>query len=122
MTTAATVFGHMPLGIRHRGRGRGAQQHRHHAGDGITIGTLFILPAVPVIGREQDGPVELTMLYVPFDTFTPIVDEERYRCLKRRSLYSYEAVDLSFSADLPVDPDGLVTDYPDMFERAVIAS
>ena len=45
-----------------------------------------------------------------------------YRCLKRRSLYRYEAVDLSFSADLPVDPDGLVTDYPDMFERVIIAS
>jgi hypothetical protein len=32
------------------------------------------------------------------------------------------SVDLSFSADLPVDPDGLVTDYPDIFERVVIAS
>jgi hypothetical protein len=46
----------------------------------------------------------------------------RYRCPKRRSLYRYEAVDLSFSTDLPVDPDGLVTDYPDMFERVVITS
>jgi hypothetical protein len=70
----------------------------------------------------QDGSVELKMLYVPFDTFTPIVDEQRYRCLKSRSLYRYEAVDLSFSADLPVDPDGLVTDYPSMFERVAIAS
>jgi uncharacterized protein len=37
----------------------------------------------------HDGPVELKMLYVPFDTFTPIVDEQRYTCLKRRSLYRY---------------------------------
>jgi uncharacterized protein len=70
----------------------------------------------------HDGPVELKMLYVPFDTFKPIVDEQRYRCLARRSLYRYEAVDRSFSADLPVDPDGLVTDYPGMFERVDIAS
>ena len=70
----------------------------------------------------HDGPVELKMLYVPFDTFTPIVDEQRYRCLARRSLYRYEAVDRSFSADLPVDSDGLVTDYPGLFERVAIAS
>jgi hypothetical protein len=44
-----------------------------------------------------------------------------YRCLKRRRPYRYEAVDLSFSADLPADLD-VVTDYPDMFERVVIAS
>ena len=70
----------------------------------------------------HDGPVELKMLYVPFDTFTPLIDEQRYRCLARRSLYRYEAVDGSFSADLPVDPDGLVTDYPGLFERVAIAS
>jgi hypothetical protein len=70
----------------------------------------------------HDGPVEPKMVYVPFDTFTPIVDEQRYTCLKRRSLYRYEAVDRSFSADLPVNPDGLVTDYPGMFERVDIAS
>ena len=60
----------------------------------------------------HDGPVELKMLYVPFDTFTPIVDEQRYRCPARRSLYRYEAVDRSFSADLPVDPDGLADRLP----------
>jgi uncharacterized protein len=70
----------------------------------------------------RDGPVELKMLYVPFDTFAPIVDEQRYRCLACRSLYRYEAVDRSFSADLPVDADGLVTDYPALFERVAIAS
>jgi hypothetical protein len=60
----------------------------------------------------HDGPVELKMLYVPFDTFTRIVDEQRYRCLARRSLYRYEALDRRFSADFRVDLDGLVTDYP----------
>ena len=32
MTTAATVVGHFPLVHRDRARRRGAQQHRHHAG------------------------------------------------------------------------------------------
>ena len=57
------------------------------------------------------------MLYVPFDTFEPIVDEQRYRCLKDGALYRYEAVDRTFAADLPVDRDGLVLDYPTLFER-----
>ena len=65
----------------------------------------------------NDSPVELKVVYVPFDTFTPIVDEQRYRCLERGKLYRYEAVDRSFSADLPVDSDGLVTDYPGLFKR-----
>jgi hypothetical protein len=57
------------------------------------------------------------------DIFAPPLDRRRaqvrppawvgpYRCLERRSLHRYEPVDLSFSADLPVGPGGLVTDYP----------
>jgi hypothetical protein len=32
-------------------------------------------------------------------------------------LYRYEAVDRSFTADLTVDEDGLVTEYPGLFVR-----
>jgi uncharacterized protein len=57
------------------------------------------------------------MAYVPFDTFTPVVDGQTYRCLKEDRLYRYEAADRSFTADLTVDDDGLVTDYPGLFAR-----
>jgi hypothetical protein len=57
------------------------------------------------------------MLYIPFDTFEPLVDEQRYTCLEQRRIYRYEAVDRSFAADLPVDEDGLVLDYPTLFTR-----
>jgi uncharacterized protein len=67
--------------------------------------------------QKGAAAVELRMLYVPFDTFEPIVDEQRYRCLKDDALYRYEAVDRTFAADLPVDRDGLVLDYPTLFER-----
>lgn len=67
--------------------------------------------------NEESGAVELKMLYVPFDTFEPIVDFQRYRCLQRGHVYRYEAVDRSFSADLPVDDDGIVLDYPTLFDR-----
>lgn len=65
----------------------------------------------------QSGTAKLTMLYVPFDTFDPFPDRQNYTCLTQNRLYRYEAGDRSFAADLPVDEDGLVTDYPTLFER-----
>lgn len=67
--------------------------------------------------RPEDGPRELRVAYIPFTTFEPAVDEQRYRCLEADALYRYEAVDRSFAADLPVDRDGLVIDYPTLFVR-----
>ena len=65
------------------------------------------------------GAVEFRMLYVPFATFEPTVDEQRYRCLGPGH-YRYEAVDRSFSADLTLDDDGLVVDYPTLFHRVPV--
>jgi uncharacterized protein len=62
--------------------------------------------------------VALSMVYVPFDTFSPKIDGQSYRCLQPGRLYRYQALDRSFAADLPVDSDGLVIDYPTLFERA----
>jgi len=64
----------------------------------------------------RHGPVELSMLWFPFNTFEPFVDRQRYACL-RAGLYRFEAVDGTFSADLPVDADGFVLDYPKLFKR-----
>ena len=65
----------------------------------------------------KDGTVNLTMLYIPFDTFEPFPDGQNYTCLQEDRLYRYEAADRSFSAELPVDEDGLVMDYPTLFKR-----
>jgi hypothetical protein len=74
------------------------------------------------IGRLDLGvdrqAVTLSMVYVPFDTFAPTLDGQCYRCLQRGRLYRYQALDRSFAADLTVDDDGLVIDYPTLFERA----
>jgi hypothetical protein len=56
------------------------------------------------------------MLYVPFDTFEPVVDEQVYTCLGPR-LFRYEAADGSFAADLPLVEHGRVLDYPTLFQR-----
>lgn len=70
------------------------------------------------LGLTPDaGTVRLNMLYVPFDTFEPFADGQNYTCLEEGRLYRYEAEDRSFAADLPVDEDGLVTDYPTLFQR-----
>jgi hypothetical protein len=66
------------------------------------------------VGSEA---VALSMVYVPFDTFSPTIDRQSYRCLQPGRLYRYQALDRSFAADLPVDGDGLVIDYPTLFER-----
>ena len=63
------------------------------------------------------GKARLKMLYVPFDTFEPVVDGQHYTCFDDGRLYRYEAEDRSFAADLPVDEDGLVIDYPTLFQR-----
>lgn len=67
--------------------------------------------------KPADGTAKLTMLYVPFDTFEPFPDGQNYTYLEEGRLYRYEAEDRSFAADLPVDEDGLVMDYPTLFKR-----
>lgn len=62
---------------------------------------------------------ELRMAYVPFDTFEPIVDGQIYVCLEPGRRFHYQAADRSFEAELTVDQDGLVTDYPSLFARVI---
>jgi hypothetical protein len=69
------------------------------------------------LGADRPA-VTLSMVYVPFDTFAPTIDGQCYRCLQPGRLYRYQALDRSFAADLTVDQDGLVIDYPTLFERA----
>jgi hypothetical protein len=64
--------------------------------------------------------VTLTVVYlsVPELTFYPA--QQRYTCLEKSptsGLYRYESLDSDFRADLPVDDDGLVLDYPGLFRR-----
>lgn len=58
----------------------------------------------------------VAMLFVPFDSFVPFVTEQVYTCLAPR-LFRFETADGSFTAELPVDEDGLVVDYPCLFQR-----
>jgi hypothetical protein len=43
---------------------------------------------------------------------------QRYTALEAGRLYRFQGLDTGFQADLPVDADGLVLDYPGLFRRA----
>lgn len=85
-------------------------------------GTPFTntLPIRRLALTPASGTVKLQMLYVPFDGFSPLRDGQHYTCLQQDQLYRYQAADRQFSADLPVDEDGLVKDYPTLFRRVPV--
>ncbi len=70
----------------------------------------------------ESADLELFYLTVPEMRVEPA--RQRYTCLKRDAqggLYRFESLDgefAGFTADLPVDTDGLVLDYPGLFRRA----
>lgn len=75
------------------------------------------LPIRRLALAPEHSTARLRMVYVPFDTFEPFPDGQLYTCIAPASRYLYEAEDGTFTAELPVDADGFVTDYPTLFER-----
>ena len=69
--------------------------------------------------RLQPGEArDLRMLYVMVPELTVRAADQRYTCLELTDaggVYRYESG--SFQADLRVDPDGLVVDYPGLWRR-----
>ena len=55
------------------------------------------------------------MLYVPFDTLAPRRDRQRYTCLEPGRRFRYEGLRTGFTAEIGIDDDGLVVDYPGLF-------
>ncbi|MDR5817897.1 putative glycolipid-binding domain-containing protein [Caballeronia sp. LZ033] len=45
--------------------------------------------------------------------------EQAYTCIEPGRRYRYEGLDTGFTAEITVDADGLVLDYPDLFKRIV---
>jgi uncharacterized protein len=77
--------------------------------------TLPIRRAPLAIGESK----RFKMAYIPADTMEPFADEQTYTRLSER-VYRFEngEGDDYFTADITVDEDGLVVDYPGLFERA----
>jgi uncharacterized protein len=63
---------------------------------------------------------QLTVVHITVPELTIRALPQRYTCLEvgsQGSVYRYEALSRNFSADLLVDRDGLVIEYPQAFRR-----
>lgn len=74
------------------------------------------------LNLAKDEKADLRVAYVPVPDLAVRPVEQRYTCLEPHDpdggSYRYEGLFRSFAADLPVDPDGLVIDYPETFRRS----
>ncbi len=60
---------------------------------------------------------ELSMVYIAVPDLAPRKVKQRYTCLESNRLYRYEGLDSGFTAEVTVDEDGLIVDYPGIFSR-----
>jgi uncharacterized protein len=71
------------------------------------------------------GPVELTMAWVSVPDLSVKADGQRYSFVsadRDSHVIRYEAIDGTFAADITLDRDGIVIDYPDIARRLTQAS
>jgi hypothetical protein len=61
--------------------------------------------------------VEIRLCYIDVPDLTVSPGNQRYTALTPGALYRFESLDSGFTADLPVDGDGFVLDYPGLFKR-----
>ena len=74
------------------------------------------------LGLREEESSEIVAVYVNVPNMRLDTSRQRYTCLERNAeggLYRYEDEGLfrGFTADLMVDADGLVLDYPGIFRR-----
>jgi hypothetical protein len=66
----------------------------------------------------KDGEsVDIRLCYITVPQLTVAPADQRYTALNAGSLYRFESLENGFTADLPVDQDGFVLDYPGLFKR-----
>ncbi|GAA0222888.1 putative glycolipid-binding domain-containing protein [Haladaptatus pallidirubidus] len=89
----------------------------------VDIAVTPFTNAIP-IRRLDWNPGEsatISVVYLNVSAMTAEAVEQRYTCLEpldsSGGLFRYESVDSEFTAELPVDSDGLVLDYPGLFRR-----
>jgi uncharacterized protein len=72
------------------------------------------------LGLAPGESAEITVAYFDGAELQPWPEPQRYTCLEKSSggaLFRFLSLDGGFTADLHVDADGLVLDYPGLFRR-----
>ncbi|SAL20790.1 transcriptional regulator [Caballeronia peredens] len=59
----------------------------------------------------------IRVAYVRVPELSVSAVEQAYTCLEPNHRYRYEGLDTGFTAEITVDADGLVVDYPGLFRR-----
>ena len=61
--------------------------------------------------------MDIRLCYIGTPDLAVSPADQRYTALEAGSLYRFESLESGFTADLPVDEDGFVLDYPGLFRR-----
>lgn len=72
------------------------------------------------LGLSPGESAKITAAYLDGNGLQPWPEPQCYTCLEKdegSGLYRFLSLDGGFTADLPVDADGLVLDYPGLFKR-----
>jgi uncharacterized protein len=73
------------------------------------------------LGLKPGESAEVDVAYIRVPELLVGPERQRYGCLEAQAdgwLYRFEALPSGFTAELAVDADGLVIDYPGLFRRA----
>lgn len=84
----------------------------------IDIQASPITNTLPIrrLGLKPGESSDLRLCYISVPDLAVTVAEQRYTALESR-LFRFESLTSGFTADLPVDEDGVVLDYPGLFRR-----
>jgi uncharacterized protein len=84
----------------------------------VDIQATPLTNTIPIrrLGLKVGESLDLRLCYIAIPELTVSVADQRYTALEP-SLYRFESLESGFTADLPVDEDGFVRDYPGLFRR-----
>lgn len=97
----------------------GAEHPALHGCLDIDIQASPVTNTLPIrrLGLKADEALEIRLCYIAVPSLDIAPRRQRYTALAPAKLYRFEALESGFIADLPVDEDGFVLDYPGLFRR-----
>jgi uncharacterized protein len=89
----------------------------------VDISATPLTNTLPIrrLGLQPGVSEELAVTYIRVPELLIGPERQCYGCLEEQAdggLYRFEALPSGFTAELPVDAEGLVIDYPGLFRRA----
>ncbi|WP_262029824.1 putative glycolipid-binding domain-containing protein [Microvirga sp. Mcv34] len=85
----------------------------------IDIQATPLTNTLPVrrLDLETGESSDIRLCYIAVPDLIVTAANQRYTALDAGTLYRFESLESGFTADLPVDEDGFVLDYPGLFKR-----